>query len=238
MAVYNAFYGFRAAPFRVSPDPEFLFLTQRHREAFAGLMYAVSDAKGFALLTGEVGTGKTTLVHCVLTQLGDRVRSALVLNPKLSRRDLYRHLLAEFRLPLGHSIVEHTRILQEFLLAQFREGGRVVVVIDEAHGLSDEILEEVRLLSNFETAQAKLMQVLLVGQPELIARLEQPDLRQLRQRLAFRFDLLPLSFVETVAYVRTRLAAAGGMQDIFPAGLFRLVQVQRWRAALDQHPLR
>jgi general secretion pathway protein A len=215
MAVYNAFYGFRTAPFRVSPDPQFLFLTPRHREAFAGLVYAVSDAKGFAMLTGEVGTGKTTLVHAVLKQLGERARSALVFNPNLSRRDLYRHLLAEFRLPLGRSLVEHAKILQEFLLAQFREGVRVVVVIDEAHGLSDEILEEIRLLSNFETAQAKLLQVLLVGQPELGKRLQQPDLRQLRQRLVFRFDLLPLSFVETVAYVRTRLATAGGVQDTF-----------------------
>jgi len=215
MAVYNAFYGFRTAPFRVSPDPQFLFLTPRHREAFAGLVYAVSDAKGFAMLTGEVGTGKTTLVHAVLKQLGDRARSALVFNPNLSRRDLYRHLLAEFHLPPGQSIVEHARVLQEFLLGQFREGGRVVVVIDEAHGLSDEILEEIRLLSNFETAQSKLLQVLLIGQPELSKRLEQPGLRQLRQRLAFRFDLLPLSFVETVAYVRLRLATAGGVKDLF-----------------------
>lgn len=215
MAVYDAFYGFRAAPFRVSPDPEFLFLTRRHREALAGLVYAVSDAKGFAMLTGEVGTGKTTLVHAVLTQLGERVRSAVVLNPNLSRRDLYRHLLAEFRLSPGRSVVEHTRILQGFLLEQFRVGARVIVVIDEAHGLSGEILEEIRLLSNFETAHAKLLQVLLVGQPELVRRLEQPDLRQLRQRLAFRFELLPLAFAETVSYVRTRLATAGGGQDLF-----------------------
>ena len=215
MAVYDVFYGFRAAPFRVSPDPEFLFLSRRHREALAGLMYAVSDSKGFAMLTGEIGTGKTTLVHAMLTQLGESVRSAVVLNPNLSRRDLYRHLLAEFRLPLGRSIIEHSRILQGFLLEQFQAGVRVVVVIDEAHGLSAEILEEIRLLSNFETAQAKLLQVLLVGQPELVNRLQQPDLRQLRQRLAFRLELVPLAFPETVAYVRTRLATAGGAQDLF-----------------------
>jgi general secretion pathway protein A len=179
------------------------------------LVYAVADGKGFAMLTGEVGTGKTTLVHAVLTQLGDGVRSAVVLNPHLSRRDLYRHLLAEFRLQPGRSITEHNRILQAFLLEQFRAGVRVVVVIDEAHGLSAEILEEIRLLSNFETAQAKLLQVLLVGQPELVTRLEQADLRQLRQRLAFRLQLTPLSFAETVAYLRTRLATAGGVHDLF-----------------------
>jgi len=215
MAVYDAFFGFRATPFRVSPDPEFLFLTRRHREALASLVYAVADGKGFAMLTGEVGTGKTTLVHAVLTQLGDSVRSAVVLNPHLSRRDLYHHLLAEFRLQPGRSIVEHNRILQAFLLEQFRAGVRVVVVIDEAHGLAADVLEEIRLLSNFETAQAKLLQVLLVGQPELVARLGQADLRQLRQRLAFRLQLTPLSFAETVAYVRTRLAIAGGVHDLF-----------------------
>ena len=215
MAVYDSFYGFRATPFRVAPDPEFLFLTRRHREALASLVYAVADGKGFAMLTGEVGTGKTTLVHAVLTQLGDAVRSALVLNPHLSRRDLYQHLLTEFRLQPGRSIVEHNRILQAFLLEQFRAGVRVVVVIDEAHGLSTEVLEEIRLLSNFETAQAKLLQVLLVGQPELVARLGQADLRQLRQRLAFRLQLTPLSFAETVAYVRARLATAGGVHDLF-----------------------
>jgi general secretion pathway protein A len=218
VAVYDSFYGFRASPFRVTPDPEFLFLSRRHREALAGLMYAVSDAKGFAMLTGEVGTGKTTLVHAVLTQLGEGVRSAVVLNPNLSRRDLYRHLLAEFRLPLGRSIVEHSRTLEGFLLEQFRAGVRVVVVIDEAHGLSAEILEEIRLLSNFETAQAKLLQVLLIGQPELVARLQQPDLRQLRQRLAFRLELEPLAFPETIAYMRARLATAGGAPDLFTPG--------------------
>jgi general secretion pathway protein A len=217
MAVYDAFYGFRTSPFRVTPDPEFLFLTRRHREALASLVYAVADGKGFAMLTGEVGTGKTTLVHAMLTQLGDGVKSAVVLNPRLTRRDLYRHLLAEFRLQPGRSVVEHNRIIQAFLLEQFRAGVRVVVVIDEAHGLSAEILEEIRLLSNFETAQAKLLQVLLVGQPELVTRLEQADLRQLRQRLTFRLQLTPLSFADTVAYVRTRLATAGGAHDLFTA---------------------
>jgi general secretion pathway protein A len=223
MAIYDTFYGFRASPFRVGPDPQFLFLSRRHREALAGLMYAVSDAKGFAMLTGEVGTGKTTLVHAVLSQLGDRIKSAVILNPNLSRRELYQHLLAEFGLPAGRTIVDYSRILQQFLLEQFRAGVRVVVVIDEAHGLSPNLLEEVRLLSNFETAQAKLVQVLLVGQPELLKRLQQPDLRQLRQRLAFRLQLLPLAFRETVAYVRLRLATAGGVPDLFTPRAFAVL---------------
>jgi general secretion pathway protein A len=156
MAVYDSFYKFRASPFTLNPDPRFLFLSRGHREALAGLMYAVRDGRGFAVLTGEVGTGKTTLVHALLTQLGDGARSALLFNPGLARRDLYLHLLAEFGLPPERSVPACVRALQGLLLEQFRAGIRVVVIIDEAHALSTEILEEVRLLSNFETSQSKL----------------------------------------------------------------------------------
>jgi general secretion pathway protein A len=215
MAVYDSFYEFRAAPFALNPDPGFLFLSRQHREALAGLVYAVRDRKGFAVLTGEVGTGKTTLVHALLSTLGDEVQSALVFNPHLSRRDLYLHLLAEFHLPPQGSTLACVRALQKLLLDQFEAGVRVVVIIDEAHALSDDILEEVRLLSNFETSQSKLMQVLLIGQPELAQRLQNPALRQLRQRIALRCELQPLGFGELVAYVRSRLATAGGNPSLF-----------------------
>jgi general secretion pathway protein A len=215
MAVYESFYEFRAAPFSLNPDPRFLFPSCQHREALAGLIYAVRDGKGFAVLTGEVGTGKTLLVHALLTELGDRVRSALVFNPHLSRRDLYLHLLAEFRLPPQGSTLACVRALQNLLLEQFEAGVRVAVIIDEAHALSAEVLEEVRLLSNFETPRDKLLQVLLIGQPELLERLRCPALRQLRQRIALRFTLEPFEFPETVAYVRSRLATAGGSPSLF-----------------------
>lgn len=220
MAVYDSFYEFRAAPFTLSPDPRFLFPSRQHREALAGLTYAVRDGKGFAVLTGEVGTGKTMLVHALLTELGDRIRSALVFNPHLSRRDLYLHLLAEFRLPPQGSTLACVRALQQLLLDQFQAGVRVVVIIDEAHALSEEVLEEVRLLSNFETSRDKLLQVLLIGQPELMERLRSPRLRQLRQRIALRFTLEPLEFDETVAYVRSRLATAGGRPTLFLPGAY------------------
>jgi general secretion pathway protein A len=220
MALYDEFYGFRASPFTLNPDPRFLFLSRRHREALAGLLHAVNESKGFAVLAGEVGTGKTTLVHALLTELGGRARSALLFNPGVTRAELYAHLLNEFRLAPEDSVLAAMRSLQSFLLAQFRTGMRVVVIIDEAHALSPEILEEVRLLSNFETSQSKLLQVLLVGQPELMERLRSPDLRQLRQRLALRLALMPLDFEETVAYVRSRLSCAGGRSDLFEPGAY------------------
>lgn len=224
MAIYDDFYGFETAPFVLSPDPRFLFLSKQHREALAGLVYAVQDGKGFTVLTGEVGTGKTTLVHSLLSALGPaQIRTALVFNPSLSRDDLYAHLLAELSLPPEASILAASRALQAFLLKQFQEKVRVVVVLDEAHGLSEEILEEVRLLSNFETSQSKLLHVLLIGQPELKARLEQHSLRQLRQRIALRLELAPFNFEETVAYIRWRIHCAGGTADVFEPRAYPLL---------------
>jgi general secretion pathway protein A len=223
MAIYDSYYEFRDAPFTLSPDPRFLFPSRQHREALAGLTYAVRDGKGFAVLTGEVGTGKTMLVHALLTELGHGVRSALVFNPHLSRRDLYLHLLAEFGLPPQGSTLACVRALQKLLLDQFQAGVRVVVIIDEAHALSADVLEEVRLLSNFETSRDKLLQVLLIGQPELTERLRSPGLRQLRQRIALRFTLQPLEFDETVAYVRSRLATAGGHPNLFSPGAYAML---------------
>jgi general secretion pathway protein A len=209
MAVYDAFYGFRASPFSLSPDRRFLFLSPRHREALAGLLYVIREAKGFAVLTGEVGTGKTTIVHALLTQLGSHARSALLFNSGLSRQELYPHLLAEFGLPPEPLGLGSIRALQKFLLQQFEAGARVVVVIDEAHALAADALEEIRLLSNFETSETKLLQVLLVGHPELLQQSAMRHMRQLRQRVALRFELAPLRFQETIQYVRTGIDVAG-----------------------------
>ena len=239
MALYEAFYGLARAPFSLNPDPTFLFPSRHHREALAGLYYAISDAKGFAVLTGEVGTGKTTIVHALLDQLGTTARSALVFNPGFGQHDLYLHLLAEFRLPPEPSVMACIRSLQRFLIEQFEAEVPVVVVIDEAHALSATLLEEVRLLSNFETSRRKLLQVLLVGQPELLERLRLPELRQLRQRVALRFDLPPLSFAETVEYVARapggRRRRAEPVQARRPGGAAAL---QRRIPPPHQHPVR
>lgn len=220
MALYDHFYGFSATPFTLNPDPRFLFLSRRHREALAGLVLSIDERKGFAVLAGEVGTGKTTLVHAILAELGPRVCSALLFNPGLSRAELYAHLLSEFRLPEQSTVLGAIRALNTFLLAQFAAGTRAVVFLDEAHALPAEVLEEVRLLSNFETSQTKLLQVILVGQPELLARLQAHELRQLRQRIALRFQLAPLTFAETVAYMRSRVQAAGGRPELFRPAAF------------------
>ena len=232
MAIYDEFFGFRTPPFSLSPDPTFLFLGRRHREALAGLLYMVSDGKGFAMLTGEVGTGKTTLVHTLLTQLGDRAKTAVIFNPRLTSRELEQQLLAEFGLGRQVSGVERFRALREFLLTQFRAGVRVLVVIDEAHALSADLLDEIRLLSNFETSQAKLLQILLVGQSELVALLDRPELRQLRQRLAFRFELTHFDFGESIDYVRSRMTRAGGARDAFTPGAY--VALYRYSAGLPR----
>jgi len=220
MALYDHFYGFRTTPFTLNPDPRFLFLSLRHREALAGLVHSIDERKGFVVLAGEVGTGKTTLIHAILAELGPRARSALLFNPGLSRAELYAHLLGELQLPEQATVLGAIRALNTFLLAQFAADTRVVVVLDEAHALPAEILEEVRLLSNFETSQTKLLQVVLVGQPELLDRLQAHDLRQLRQRIALRFQLGPLTFAETVAYMRSRVQAAGGAPDLFLPATF------------------
>jgi len=215
MAVYDSFYGLRASPFTISPDPAFLFLSRTHREALAGLIYAICERKGFALLAGEVGTGKTTLVHSILSQLGDRVRSAFIYNPHLAREELYQELLSDFGLPATPTVRTAVHALQRYLLEQFRAGRPVVLILDEAHVLSDETIEELRVLSNFETPSAKLLQIVLVGQPELLERVNTHRLRALRQRITVRLELRPLSLEESIAYVRTRLERAGRRGELF-----------------------
>jgi len=211
MAIYNDFYGFSEQPFNITPDPRFLFYGERHREAFNHLIFGIKERKGFILVTGEVGAGKTTLCRAFLEELGEGYTTALILNPCLTAHQLVRMILAEFGLAApGNDRVRAFQALNEFLLSELAAGRDVVLIIDEAQDLSPELLEQVRLLSNLETDQRKLLQIVLIGQPELRDILESPRLRQLRQRITVRYHLGPLHSPETEHYILHRLQVAGG----------------------------
>jgi general secretion pathway protein A len=207
--MYNDFYGFRESPFNITPDPRFLFMSERHREAFDHLLFGIRERKGFIQLTGEVGAGKTTLCRAALESLGPGFKTALILNPCLTAAQLVRAILVELHLKPGRDRAANIEILNRFLLEQVATGGDVVLLIDEAQDLSPELLEEVRLLSNLETDQRKLLQIALIGQPELRDKLNDRGLRQLRQRITVRYHLTPLDAFETRHYVSYRLRVAG-----------------------------
>jgi general secretion pathway protein A len=215
--MYTEFYGLREKPFSLSPDPRFLFLSDSHREALAHLLYGIEQGEGFIAITGEVGTGKTTLCRTLLQRLEPGSEIAFLFNPQLSGLELLQAITAEFGLPTeGKSRRDLMEQLDRFLLTKKQEGRRVLLLIDEAQNLDSEALEQVRLLSNLETETQKLIQIVLIGQPELDAMLESPHLRQLRQRISVRWRLSPLSASETREYVRHRLrVAAGGPREIF-----------------------
>jgi general secretion pathway protein A len=209
--MYNTFYGFRESPFSITPDPRFLFFSERHREAFNHILFGVRERKGFIQLTGEVGAGKTTVCRAILEALGPEYRTALILNPCMTSSQLLRAILVEFGLTPGRADrVTCLGMLNDFLLSQADSGHDVVLLIDEAQDLEAELLEQVRLLSNLETDQRKLLQIVLVGQPELRDMLEERRLRQLRQRITVRYHLSPLSREETEDYILHRLHVAGG----------------------------
>jgi len=210
--VYEKFYGFREAPFNLTPDPRFLFFSDRHREAFNHILFGIQERKGFIQLTGEVGAGKTTVCRAILKQLGQRYRTALILNPSLTSRELLRAILIELGLQPGSlDRVGSLDLLNQYLLEQAATDHDVVLLIDEAQDLGDELLEQVRLLSNLETDQRKLLQIVLVGQPELREKLNGQGLRQLRQRITVRYHLTPLSRAETERYIEHRLGVAGSV---------------------------
>lgn len=209
--MYNDFYGFKEAPFNITPDPRFLFLSDKHREAFNHVLFGVKERKGFIQLTGEVGAGKTTLCRALLEALGPEFKTALILNPCMSESQLLRSILAEFGIkPGSHDRVDLLEILNQFLLDQVSRGYDVILIIDEAQDLSFEILEQIRLLSNMETDKGKLLQIVLLGQPELRDKLNDPRLRQLRQRITVRYHLNPLSRREMEYYIRHRIHVSGG----------------------------
>ncbi len=208
--MYLDFYGLSAPPFEITPDPRYLFYSRRHREGLEHVLFGLEQRKGFIQLTGEVGTGKTTLCRAILGELKDGWATALILNPLMSSTQLLRSILQELCLDArGSDRVRLIGRLNEFLLARAAAGENVALFVDEAQDLSDALLEELRLLSNLETDDRKLLQIVLIGQPELRARLARPELRQLRQRILVRYHLDPLSRAETGAYIAHRLAVAG-----------------------------
>jgi len=208
--MYAEYYGLIRPPFEMTPDPSFLYLGEAHREGLATLVYAVSSGKGFVMLTGEVGTGKTTLLHALLGQLDSSTNSAFLFNPRLDPLGFFRVLFDELDVgPPCASKAEYLLELNRYLIEKLAAGERVLLIIDEAQNLSAEMLEEIRLLSNLETPSSKLIQIMLVGQPELQALISQPELRQLRQRIALRHHLRPFDEREVVEYVEGRLAKAG-----------------------------
>jgi general secretion pathway protein A len=208
--MYAEYYGLTRAPFEMTPDPSFLYLGEAHREGLATLVYAVNSGKGFVMLTGEVGTGKTTLLHALLQQLDAKTNSAFIFNPRLDPMGFFRMLFEELGIgPARDSKAEYLLALNQYLIDKLAAGERVLLIVDEAQNLSAEMLEEIRLLSNLETPTSKLIQIMLVGQPELQALVDQPELRQLRQRIALRHHLRPFDEGEIAEYVNGRLAKAG-----------------------------
>ena len=216
--MYLEHFSLNERPFSISPDPRFLFLSNRYREALAHLTYGVEDGGGFVLLTGEVGTGKTTVCRCLLQQLPEKTRLAFVLNPKLNSLELLATICDELDIEYPEnctSLKTLTDKISEYLLSCYEQGLSVVVMIDEAQNIDTEVLEQIRLLTNLETNQKKLLQIILVGQPELQEKLGQRNLRQLAQRITARYHLRPLNLKETMAYVIHRIKIAGSRKNLF-----------------------
>jgi len=216
--MYKEFYGLRANPFNVNPDPRYLFLTRHTEEALACLTYGIQSRKGFVLLTGEVGTGKTTLINKLLEWLRlQQVATAFIFNSRLNVPQFLDYMMADFGIPCDSEAKSQVLLrLYNWLLDRYRAGETAVLIVDEAQNLSEEVLEEIRMLTNLETFTEKLLQIVLVGQPELEQKLKQPQLRQLKQRLTLRAKTHPLTLEETKAYVQQRLRIAGSNgQEIF-----------------------
>ncbi|HYM26646.1 MAG TPA: AAA family ATPase [Steroidobacteraceae bacterium] len=230
--MYLTFFGLNEKPFAITPDPRYLYLSERHAEALAHLLYGINEAGGFVQLTGEVGTGKTTIVRSLLAQTPKNAEIALILNPKMTAPEFLLTICEELGIGVPDSALGSLKdlvdILSQYLLRAHAGGQRVVLVVDEAQNLAPEVLEQVRLLTNLETNTQKLLQIILIGQPELRELLARNELRQLAQRITGRYHLNPLSREETAAYVLHRLRVAGATTDIFAPGalneVFRLSQ--------------
>jgi len=233
--MYKEFYGLRANPFNVNPDPRYLFLTRHTEEALACLTYGIQSRKGFVLLTGEVGTGKTTLINKLLEWLRlQQVATAFIFNSRLNVPQFLDYMMADFGIPCDSRAKSQVLLrLYNWLLDRYRAGETAVLIVDEAQNLSEEVLEEIRMLTNLETFTEKLLQIVLVGQPELEQKLKQPQLRQLRQRLTLRAKTHALTLDETKAYVQQRLRIAGsnGQQIFNPESL---VSIHRYSAGIPR----
>jgi general secretion pathway protein A len=213
--MYTHFFGLQQEPFSIAPDPRYLFMSERHREALAHLLYGVRSGGGFVLLTGEIGAGKTTVCRCFLEQVPRHCNVAYIFNPKQTVEELLESICDEFRIPhvpekaAPTTVKQHVDVLNEFLLRTHAVGQNNVLVVDEAQLLSADVLEQLRLLTNLETSERKLLQIILIGQPELRKLLARPELEQLAQRVIARYHLKALSESETKQYIQHRLAVAG-----------------------------
>jgi general secretion pathway protein A len=232
--MYLDFFQLNEFPFNVTPDPRFLFFSERHREAFDSLLYGIEHRKGFIVLTGEVGCGKTTVCRSVLNRLPGTVHSAFILNPSLTATQLVRAILTDLNIePKGGDKLVHIAQLNRFLLQCLEKDENITVIIDESQNLDPALMEQVRMLSNLETDQHKLMQIILSGQPELKERLRQPGLRQLRQRVMVHCDLEPLSAIETTLYIQHRLNISGADD---PTSIFHSLAIQQIHRIADGIP--
>lgn len=243
--MYTEFFGLNEKPFSITPDPRYLYLSSRHADALAHLLYGISESGGFIQLTGEVGTGKTTLIRSLLEQLPEKAEIALILNPQLSAKEFLQAICQELRIDVPKRstvkcLIDH---LNEHLLRANAEDRRIVLIVDEAQTLSPALLEQVRLLTNLETAKRKLLQIILIGQPELRQLLDRPEMRQVAQRITGRYHLEPLSLEDTFVYVRHRMKVAGAHAEVFlrsairelyrqSGGIPRLINVVADRALL------
>jgi general secretion pathway protein A len=227
--MYTSFFGLSEKPFAITPDPRYLYLSERHAEALAHLLYGINESGGFIQLTGEVGTGKTTVVRTLLSRVPHHADVAVILNPRVTPVEFLLTICEELGLAIAEadrdSVKQMVDALNRRLLSAHAEGRRIIVLVDEAQNLSIDVLEQVRLLTNLETPTQKLLQIILIGQPELRELLDRTDLRQLAQRITGRYHLKPLSREETKGYVRHRLRVAGATEDIFTPGA--LVELHR-----------
>ena len=224
--MYDNHFGLKETPFTIAPDPRFLYMSERHREALAHLVYGFETDGGFVMLTGEVGTGKTTISRCLLEQLPDNSNVAVVLNPKLSAKELLETICDELHIeyPEGNtSLKTFIDRINAYLLETNAQGRKTVVIIEEAQNLEMDVLEQLRLLTNLETNQRKLLQIIMIGQPELLQLLARPELRQLEQRITARYHLLPLSRKDTIDYIKHRLEVAGLKEPVFSFPLLKKV---------------
>lgn len=242
--MYFNFYGLKSSPFNITSNPEFFFESASHKEALSTLLYGIQEKKGIVLITGEVGTGKTTLCKALLNNLPPQIKTSLILNPYFSQVQLLKAIVEDFGLaPTNKNRLDIIKKLNSFLLDISLRGGNAVLIIDEAQNLTARQLEQIRLLSNIETSQEKLLQIVLVGQPELAEKLNQPNLRQIRQRIFVKYNLIPLRKGEVRNYIEFRLKKSGCSDikiliDSFPliyefsGGIPRLINMLCDRALL------
>jgi len=227
--MYTSHFGFKENPFNLSPDPRYFFLSPQHREAMNHLLYGIHEKKGFIVITGGIGTGKTTLCRSLLTSLNDSVATALVFNSAMAEIELLETITQEFGIAMGRLRRTRKRYidkLNEFLLRNFAAGRNAVLLIDEAQNLSHAVMEQLRMISNLETEREKLLQIVLVGQPELKELLALPSLRQLNERITVRYDLHALDSEHVRRYIEHRLSVAGGGNMIFSGGAYRKIYDQ------------